>query len=75
MGPRGFPPCMSHETMFQISAQSVEVEVILVTLIPIVLVGIRKVGNDIGTLAVLSWDDPIALNVEVVVGLIRALSC
>ena len=24
MGPIGFPPCMSHEPMFQISAQSIE---------------------------------------------------
>ena len=24
MGPRGFPPCMSRESMFQISSQSIE---------------------------------------------------
>lgn len=47
----------------------------LVTLIPIVLVGIRHVGNDTGRLVVFCWDGPIALDVEVVVGLMVAPSC
>ena len=47
----------------------------LVTLIPIVPVGIREVGNDTGTLVVLCWDGPTTPDVEVIVELIKALSC
>ena len=53
----------------------VEIEFMLVTLIPIVLVVIKQVDNDMGTLVVLCWDDPTTLDVEAVVGLIKAFSC
>lgn len=46
----------------------------LVTLIPIVSVGIKHVGNDTGALTMFHWDCPTTLDVEVVVGLMVVLS-
>ena len=40
------------------------------TLIPIVHVGTKHVGNDTGALIVFCWDCPTAPDVEVVVGML-----
>ena len=49
---------------------SIEVVAMFVALIPIVLVGTKHVGNDIGALIVFCQDCPTVHDVEVVVGML-----
>ena len=52
-----------------------DVDDVLVTLILIVLVGIKHVGNDTGKLVMFCWDGPMDPDVEVVVGLMVVPPC